>query len=151
MKERIKKIIDYENITYGEFADKVGIQRSGVSHLISGRNNPSLDVIQKILEAYDYINTEWLLLGKGEMIKEKKTENKSKTEIIQGSLFSEKSEKENEKITDKISSSEINNFTDDTDKKNPDNSQEVKIKPEKSIERVIIFYSDKSFSEYKPE
>ena len=69
MKERIKEIIEYESISYSKFADIIGIQRSGVSHLINGRNNPSLDVIQKILESFDYINSEWLLLGKGNMKK----------------------------------------------------------------------------------
>lgn len=148
MKNRIKKIIEYENISYSEFADKVRIQRSGVSHLISGRNNPGLEVIQKILKAFDYINTDWLLLGKGNMIKDEKKE-------IQRNLFSEIPENEEDNIiapeNEAKTSSETDKMEDNTAREKILNSQEDKNSDKKTIERIIIFYSDKSFSEYKPE
>lgn len=147
MKDRIKKIIEYENISYSKFADLVGIQRSGVSHLISGRNNPGLEVIQKILEAFDYINTDWLLLNKGTMIKKDKIET-------QGSLFSEsvnnKEVKESNNTTADNNSNSDNNSTYDTVKKNLTDSQEDKIQAKKII-KIVIFYSDKSFSDFSPE
>lgn len=147
MKDRIKKIIEYENISYSKFADLVGIQRSGVSHLISGRNNPGLEVIQKILEAFDYINTDWLLLNKGTMIKKDKMET-------QGSLFSEsvnnKDVKELNNTTAENNSNSDNNLTDDTVENILIDSQEDKIQAKKII-KIVIFYSDKSFSDFSPE
>ena len=67
MKERIEKILKFEQLTASKFADIIDVQRSNVSHILSGRNNPGLDFIQKILSKFTNINAEWLLLGKGEM------------------------------------------------------------------------------------
>ena len=69
MKDRIKKIILSENLTYSDFADKLNITKSSVTHIVNGRNKPSLDVILKILSLYDKIDTEWLLFGTGKMLK----------------------------------------------------------------------------------
>lgn len=67
MKERIIKFLSIENISASKFADEIGVQRSGISHIISGRNKPSLDLIQKILNRFDFLNPDWFILGKGEM------------------------------------------------------------------------------------
>lgn len=69
MKDRILKFLDIEKISPSKFADEIGIQRSSISHILSGRNNPSLEVIQKILMRFPYLNAEWLITGKGEMFK----------------------------------------------------------------------------------
>ncbi|MCD6556994.1 MAG: helix-turn-helix transcriptional regulator [Bacteroidales bacterium] len=147
MKDRIKKIIEHENISYSKFADLVGIQRSGVSHLINGRNNPSLEVIQKILEAFDYINTDWLLLDKGKMINDDKIET-------QGNLFSDTPNNEDVKLSDKIlddnNSNSEKNLTNDTVKNILIDSKEDKIST-KQIVKIVIFYSDKTFSDFYPE
>ncbi|MCF6184535.1 MAG: helix-turn-helix domain-containing protein [Bacteroidales bacterium] len=147
MKDRIKKIIDYENISSTKFADIVGIERSGVSHLINGRNNPSLDVIQKICEAFEYINTDWLLLGKGSMIKDNKKE-------IQGNLFSDIDDnqddnyKEDKLLKDHaISGQNLNNLSVETKTLH---SPTLK-KQDKQIVKIVIFWSDKTFSDYIPE
>ena len=62
-------VLKYLNISPAQFADEIGVQRSSISHLLSGRNNPSLDFIKKILSKYPEINTEWIIMGKGTMIK----------------------------------------------------------------------------------
>lgn len=67
MKERILQLLDLEQLTPSKFADIIGVQRSSVSHVISGRNNPSFDFIQKTLKAFPGLNAEWLILGKGTM------------------------------------------------------------------------------------
>ena len=141
MKERIKELIEYENISYSKFAEIVGIQRSGVSHIINGRNNPSLEVIQKILESFDYISTDWLLMGKGNM----------KRFTNQGELFEE--ETDNEKNTsDEI----VNDFVKSKSEEYIDNNQDpIKIidsqrdKNIQEIERIVIFFIDNTFKEYK--
>lgn len=68
MLNRIKQIIDKEKLSPTQFASEIGVQRSALSHVLSGRNNPSLDFMMKIKTRYPEINLDWLLLGKGKMI-----------------------------------------------------------------------------------
>lgn len=56
-----------KNLSPAQFADRIGIQRSGLSHILAGRNNPSLDFVLKVLAAFPEISPSWLLQGKGEM------------------------------------------------------------------------------------
>ncbi|MCF6365340.1 MAG: helix-turn-helix domain-containing protein [Bacteroidales bacterium] len=148
MKNRIKLIIENEDISYSKFADLLGVERSGISHIINGRNKPSLEIVQKILETFSYINTDWLLFGKGSMKNTKYTE-------IQGDLFSKKDDKAVETENVKQKKEKINSISekiiDDSMKKEKimpspkDNSQE------KIIKKIVILYSDKTFIEYLPE
>ena len=69
MKDRILRIMEHEGISPSKFAEEIGIQRSAMSHIISGRNNPSLDVLTKIMQRFTYVDTDWLLFGKGSMVK----------------------------------------------------------------------------------
>ncbi|MCM1532405.1 MAG: helix-turn-helix domain-containing protein [Bacteroides sp.] len=67
MIKRIELIIQSQNLTPSQFADRIGIQRSGLSHILSGRNNPSLDFVQKVLVAFPDLSPAWFLQGKGRM------------------------------------------------------------------------------------
>lgn len=67
MVERIKQIIEKLQLSHTQFAETIGINRSNLTHLFSGRNQPSLDLMRKILVAYPQIKTEWLIMGVGEM------------------------------------------------------------------------------------
>lgn len=71
MKDRIIEFLRAENKSSAQFAAEIGVQPSGISHILSGRNNPSLDFVLRMLEKYKYLSTEWLLFGKGKMFKEK--------------------------------------------------------------------------------
>lgn len=68
MTERILSFLKFKNIQSSKFADEIGVQRSSISHLLSGRNKPSLEFVQKILIKYPEVNPNWLLLGQGEML-----------------------------------------------------------------------------------
>ena len=68
--ERIAKIIASEGLTASAFADKIGIQRSNISHIMNGRSGPSLDLLQKILNSFPHYNTDWLVMGKGEIYRQ---------------------------------------------------------------------------------
>ena len=61
--DRVKKIISANGLTSSSFADKIGVPRSSISHVLSGRNNPSLDLIIKILQSFDEISANYLLSG----------------------------------------------------------------------------------------
>lgn len=58
-----------KNLSSAQLAEIIGVQRSGISHILSGRNKPSLDFVVKVLEAYPDLNESWLLKGEGEMLK----------------------------------------------------------------------------------
>lgn len=62
---RLKKIMSHYSETAASFSEKIGVQRSSISHILSGRNKPSLEFIMKILSSYDEIDLYWLLNGKG--------------------------------------------------------------------------------------
>ena len=65
MKDRIAHIIRAKNLTAAEFAMKLGIQPSNISHLLAGRNNPSLDFVKKLKETFPEYSLEWIIFGKG--------------------------------------------------------------------------------------
>ena len=74
MIERINLLLKAKNITARQFAEEIGIQPSGMSHIMSGRNKPSLDFVMRVLNRYPEIDTNWLLFGKGEMYKSANTQ-----------------------------------------------------------------------------
>lgn len=61
--ERLKKIMDEGGLTPAQMADRIGVQRSAISHILSGRNKPSLDFVLKVLESFPEVSSEWLLRG----------------------------------------------------------------------------------------
>lgn len=67
MENRIQKIIDYYQLTSNSFAQEINVNRSTISHILSGRNKPSVEVLQKILKRFSDVSSEWLLLGVGQI------------------------------------------------------------------------------------
>ena len=65
-RDRIELLMKSYNLSPSQFADKTGIQRASVSHILSGRNKPSLEVMLKIYEAFPGLSMEWLMAGVGE-------------------------------------------------------------------------------------
>ena len=68
MKDRIKKIQEYSGLSLGVFASRTGIKAASLSHILNGRNNPSLDVVMKIHETFPEISWDWMLYGTGQML-----------------------------------------------------------------------------------
>ena len=67
IKDRIRMIMEREKVPPRVFAETIGVQQSTLSHILNDRNKPSLEVVMKVHQKYDYVNLEWLLYGKGEM------------------------------------------------------------------------------------
>lgn len=65
-KQRLEDILAYYELNASAFADAIGVQRSSISHLLSGRNKPSLDFVLKVVREYPEVNLYWLLNGKGD-------------------------------------------------------------------------------------
>ncbi len=155
-KERIEKIMLKEEMTAAIFASEIGIQGSTLSHILNGRNNPSLDVLKKILNRFRTISSDWLILGVGSMYRSEKQsqtptlfdnfdENDSKSDtLIQKSVektvlgfetIQQKkqiAEEQPQKIQQKVSQSEI----------------QIPEAANKTVRKIIVYYSDNTFQEF---
>ncbi len=141
MKDRLQKFLIAENISPIKFAEIIGVQRSSISHILSGRNKPSFDVISAIILKFPKLSPDWLLLGSGEMYRK----------TYQTSLFEPSQQKQDVNIRDL--SSKNANYEEHTQKKvfpTETKAPENRIK-QRYVERVVIFYNDKTFIEYYPE
>ena len=129
--------MENSGLTPSEFADKIGVQRSAISHLTSGRNNPSLDFLIKIKTEFPEIDTDWLIFGTektvhtdeipAEKVQEEKTEDFRPT-LFDDSDFEPKAEETESK----------------TEIEKPEN-----IKNEShQIVRTILIYEDGSFEDF---
>jgi transcriptional regulator with XRE-family HTH domain len=122
--KRLQELMSYYEISASKLADSIGIQRSSISHLLSGRNKPSLDFILKILDHYPEVSFDWLVKGKGNL------ENQESS-INTPTLF--------DNVTNKKESTE----------KSEENKTVKQItNSDKSVEKVILLYEDGSFKEY---
>ena len=70
MREKLLSLMRSEGLTSSRLAELLGIQPSGISHILSGRNKPSFDFVQKILRRFPTINPDWLLLDQGPMYRD---------------------------------------------------------------------------------
>jgi len=149
MKDRIRQIMEHENLTPAKFADKLQISRAVISHILNGRNNPSLDVVLKILSQMDYINPEWLLTGKGSMYIKGKDE---KSPIGEPDLFRQNDvnatydTRQNNELTESAVKSTFFNEQQTVNK-----SITAQSRPEKKIDRIIIYYDDNTYETFIPD
>jgi predicted transcriptional regulator len=123
MKDRIKEFIDYKGVSAGELADMLDVQRSNISHILNGRNKPGAVFLERFLLSFPEIDARWLLTGKGNMISSKNN-------------VSDKADK-----TDGIAENTPNSALSIS---NTANRKE-------EIEKVILLYSDGSFSFHTPK
>lgn len=140
--------MENENLTPAKFADRLQINRAIVSHILNGRNNPSLDVVTKILTEMNYINPEWLLNGTGSIYKEGIYSDSISKEP---DLFSQHDIKPtNESVEiEKPKEIALNKMI------NPIQSSVNKsVEPEKTVDKkitqIIIYYSDNTFETFNP-
>ncbi len=97
MRERIQQIMKMKSVNAAEFADLMQIKRPGLSHILTGRNNPSLDFVMKLKETFPEINLEWLLFGRGPVtqLSNAKAQPTDKA-VVQADLFQAVEESKNE-------------------------------------------------------
>jgi transcriptional regulator with XRE-family HTH domain len=149
MKDRIKLIMEKENLTPAKFADRLQINRAIISHILNGRNNPSLDVVTKILSEMNYINTDWLINGTGNMYKR----GFGGTSAASGEpdLF-------NQALPNTTKVTEVTGKTKELGFKPADYSYQLpenkSLEPvkvsDKKITRIIIYYNDNTFEIFEP-
>lgn len=152
--KRLETIFDYYGLSASSFADKINVQRSSISHLLSGRNKPSLDFILKVIENFPDVELLWLLNGKGVFPKgESSNQEKMNTTPIQKieneqelnspDLFSNNVvATENEK--NPVFENNSKNFSNTEVFNNPINT----LKDNSEIEQIVVFYKDGTFKTY---
>jgi len=148
MKDRILQIMQKEGLSNVEFAEKLGISTSSLSHIFSGRNKPSLEVVMRIHKACPYINLNWLLYGDGEM-------EETTSSISHVDLFTQTPENREIPAEEPAGT--------DFRKENPSGSpvyvpkeivrEEVKYieKPHPKITEIRIFFDNGTYEVFKPE
>lgn len=126
--QRLHKIMQYHELSAASFADKIEVGRSSISHLLSGRNKPSLDFVMKIVNAFPDVELYWLLNGKGTFPKSKDPlphslpPKQEQVKVSQEDLFSALPG-------------------------NPEGS--VKQKSSRAIQKIVIFYTDGTFEAFQ--
>lgn len=127
--ERLQIVMKMNGMTNSTFADRIGVQRSSISHVLAERNKPSIDFIQKILIAFPKVDANWLVTGK----KVGKTLESSSMDRDEKDPYSPSDDKHQSKPFDEIRSVKP--------------GQEQKIADTKSIQKVVVFYNDGTFEE----
>lgn len=120
IQDRVRLIIKANNLTSSEFADRIGIKRSNLSHVLSGRNKPGIEFLSKIIEAYPNVNASWLITGNQ-----------------QNGDFQGVVEEEERPIYTKIS-------------KHSSESTADRSGLDSEVEKIVFFYADGSFKTYFP-
>ena len=158
MIDRIKSLMEYYHLSPAQFADKIGFQRSALSHVLSGRNKASLDFVLKVKNAFPNLNLEWLTLGEGnQFIKAEERPEKPNQDILSidfdsAGMEDEKSqettvETENHTLEEeKLTNEAENQKTEISESKVNQKSTGHKV-----IKKIILLYDDGSFSEHIPE
>ena len=133
MKDRLLKILKQYNLTSTRFADELGVQRSGISHILSGRNQPSFDFLVKLMNHYPEINPDWLILGNGIMLRTPAKEKVNREPDLFNEVNAKKIPSNPEKGKETENRNQISNVTNVT-----------------TIQQIVIFYPDGTFKPYLP-
>ena len=158
-KERIDKVMQMEGMNSAVFANAIGIQGSTLSHILNGRNNPSLSVLQSILNRFPNISPEWLIMGQGPVeraVKQSQTptlfdsieENNTKSATYDSILDENKVSpfstiQQKSTIAPEVPLQSVQNqSTQNTQAPQIDNSG-------KSVKKIIVYYTDNTFQEFE--
>lgn len=149
-REKIKKIMEVEGLSAKQFVDRVRISQGTLSNILNGRNKPSLDVMQSILNAFRTISSDWLILDSGPMYRQKGSE------AVQDTLFDVRPIDKEEQPAGTQS---LANRTADSSElpvsvviqpqypvKGRKNTGDTP-KPFRTVEKIIVYYSDGTFEE----
>jgi transcriptional regulator with XRE-family HTH domain len=167
MKERLIQLLDMEQLSPSKFADLIGVQRSSISHIISGRNKPSFDFLQKTLTAFPGLNASWLLMGEGTMYEQmgrKVSGNLFDTaedeEVLSEGHISEAdgpaaeisaAEEIVSALPDQPSKAEsIENKEEKNERSGVESASPKEIQETKRIVQVMILYEDDTFKTFMP-
>ena len=148
MNTRLKQFLAAENITQAQFADTINVVRASVSHVLSGRNNPSFDFIKAMMQHYPNLNIDWLMFGKGKMYKDNRAPETSPP--VEDILFPP--EPIEEVLTDDSvlnsghDNEELANITSSNEFKTLNNTAQSPVNQRK-VTKIIVLFDDGTFQE----
>ena len=131
MKQRLEQFISAENLTQSQFADKIGVARANLSHIMSGRNNPGYDFFIQTSNAFPDLNLEWLMTGHGRMYKD--------TTLRQDSSQPELPFDKTDSLLSPLSPAASSPVAADA-------AGQLKTAP--GIKKIVLLYEDNSFEEF---
>lgn len=135
MKDRILQFLKAENKSSAQLAEEIGVQPSGISHILAGRNKPSLDFVMKMLEKYSFLSVEWLLFGKGNMYREPEMQKL----FDDSQIIAADDEKIHNQSRESVRNNERNEIL------SIENEEDKPV-----LERIVWFFKDGSFRDYTP-
>ena len=145
MREKLQKLMTDEHLTSSRFAELLGIQPSGVSHLLGGRNKPSFDLVQKILRRFPHINPDWLILDSEQMYRTEKDEPTQSVILSENESGEMAVNAEKNYATQNIALSESSQTT-------PSGVEQMMARSttsHKNVKRVIVLFDDHTFESFE--
>lgn len=130
--ERFRYLMKLNQLTASAFADEIGVQRSSVSHILSGRNKPSLEFIQKVIQRFPKVDAGWLISG----VSGAQTEHKSTEEL---------------RPVKAVESSQLKREVDSAEEITESKESSQEPKPTglaRKVKRIVVFYTDETFEEF---
>ena len=134
--DRLIKFINYLGINNSTLADEIDVQRSGISHILSGRNKPSLEFLQKLFSKYPSLNSKWLIMGQGTMLSESNVITQD-ISVQNETQLSDIPPNKQQKLS----------FPEQSSSSEPKRRE----KSPKAVKKVIILYNDDTFHEYSAD
>ncbi len=130
--ERLKYIMKLNQLSASAFAEQIGVQRSSISHVLSGRNKPSLEFVQKVLNRFPKVDANWLVNGSTNM------QQKNIKPVPEDQSFIEDDQEKEKRADESLSESIVRS------------EEPISYGVKKEVERIVVFYSDQTFREFKP-
>ena len=148
MREKLLNLMKSEQLTASKLAELLGIQPSGISHILGGRNKPSFDLVQKILRRFPQVNPDWLLLDRGEMYRALSTEQDSQNNASNPMVAAED---ENQMLQENPSSNDSTAAMMPNNLSSPFSADAIGAVSTKhgKVKRVIILFEDHTFESYE--
>lgn len=149
MREKLLKLMKSEKLSSSRLAEILEIQPSSISHILSGRNKPSFDFLVKILRRFPTLNPDWLLLDAEQMYRSDEELNRKIDKNYDSTVQPSDSRKNNSTTTSQISPSKIEDTQNSTNRPTENLATLATIANDgRTIERVIVLYTDKSFEAF---
>jgi len=144
MKEKIQLLMTRERLKSVQLAKILGIQSAGISHILSGRNKPSCDLLQKILRSFPQINPDWLLLDSKQMYRTDSLET-------QAAELSAESAEPHDLFTGTVSPPAAAPASAEDDAPDVWPKAAGGISRRAEIKRIVVFYDDDTFESFDPK
>lgn len=145
MNTRLKQFLAAENITQAQFADSINVVRASVSHVLSGRNNPSFDFIKAMMMRYPNLNIDWLMFGKGRMYKD--SSSSPEPDIPEDLLFPDIDIEEAPRIQPPVQFEDKKDTVESSNDIKPLNEIVQTIVNQRKVSKIIILFDDGTFQE----